>query len=438
MQKKNYNPNQRNRKYRPTGGGGKPRPANNSSIPGVPRENAGGRHNPRHRSREQSIHIEPGDPATYYNVTGALELHPDGYGFLRDPNNDYTRIITDPFVPGSLIEKYGFREGVLLTGMVQPGTKTQGPRLREVLDVDGLPPDDYVTVPPFDERTPINPEEWLRLETGAQPLTTRVMDILTPLGKGQRALIVAPPRSGKTILLHHISQAVVKNHSDVKVIILLIDERPEEVTDFRRAVNAEVVASSLDREIESHVRLSQLVIERCRRLAEMGKDVFLLMDSITRLARAFNKHVGNTGRTMTGGVDIKAMDIPKKLFATARAFEGGGSLTIVGTALIETGSRMDDLILQEFKGTGNMELVLDRRLAEQRIWPAIDIGLSGTRREEKLFPAEILHGATLIRRTLSSRNPVDAMETLTTKLSKFNSNAEFFYQFLKGAKSQMD
>jgi len=438
MQKKNYNPNHRNRKFRTSGGGGKPRPANNSSIPGVPRENAGGRHNPRHRSREQSVHIEPGDPATYYKVTGALELHPDGYGFLRDPCNDYTRIITDPFVPGSLIERYGFREGVLLTGMVQPGTKTQGPRLREVLDVDGLPPDDYVNIQPFDERTPINPEEWLRLETGVQPLTTRVMDILTPLGKGQRALIVAPPRSGKTILLHHISQAVVKNHPDVKVIILLIDERPEEVTDFRRAVNAEVVASSLDREIESHVRLSQLVIERCRRLAEMGKDVFLLMDSITRLARAFNKHVGNTGRTMTGGVDIKAMDIPKKLFATARAFEGGGSLTIVGTALIETGSRMDDLIFQEFKGTGNMELVLDRRLAEQRIWPAIDIGLSGTRREEKLFPAEILHGATLIRRTLSSRNPIDAMETLTTKLGKFNSNAEFFYQFLKGAKSQMD
>jgi transcription termination factor Rho len=264
------------------------------------------------------------------------------------------------------------------------------------------------------------------------------MDIFTPLGKGQRALIVAPPRSGKTILLQHISQAVVKNHPDIKVIVLLIDERPEEVTDFRRAVNTEVVASSLDREIESHVRLSQLVLERCSRLAEMGKDVFLLMESITRLARAFNKQVGKSGKTMTGGVDIRAMEVPKKLFAKARAFEGGGSLTIVGTALIETGSRMDDLIFQEFKGTGNMELVLDRRLAEQRIWPAIDVSSSGTRREEKLFPPEILHGATLIRRTLSSRNPIDAMETLTAKLGKFNSNAEFFYQFLKGAKSQID
>ncbi|MDR1963952.1 MAG: transcription termination factor Rho, partial [Planctomycetaceae bacterium] len=382
--------------------------------------------------------MELGDPNAYYEVTGALELHPNGYGFLRDPNNDYARIITDPFVPGSMIEKYGFREGVLISGLIQPGTKTQGPRLREIKDVDGILAEDYPNIKPFDERTPINPEEWLRLETGPQPLTTRVMDILTPLGKGQRALIVAPPRSGKTILLHHISQAIVKNHTDVKVIILLVDERPEEVTDFRRAVNAEVVASSLDREIESHVRLAQLVVERCRRLAEMGKDVFLLLDSITRLARAFNKWVGNTGRTMSGGVDIKAMDIPKKLFATARAFEEGGSLTIVGTALIETGSRMDDLIFQEFKGTGNMELVLDRKLAERRIWPAIDIGQSGTRREEKLFPPEILHAATLIRRTLSSRNPTDAMEALTTRLLKSNSNAEFFFQFLKSAQSRLD
>lgn len=435
MPKKSSNGNRRNIRGRNGGGGGRPRPAPNSGVGGANRNtkkpNKAG-------NGGVGANIEPGDPSTYYEVTGALELHPNGYGFLRDPNNDYTRIITDPFVPGSMIEKYNFREGVLISGLIQPGTKTQGPRLREIKDVDGIAADDYPNIIPFDERTPINPEEWLRLETGPQPLTTRVMDILTPLGKGQRALIVAPPRSGKTILLHHISQAVVKNHPDVKVIILLIDERPEEVTDFRRAVNAEVVASSLDREIESHVRLAQLVVERCRRLAEQGKDVFLLMDSITRLARAFNKWVGNTGRTMSGGVDIKAMDIPKKLFATARAFEEGGSLTIVGTALIETGSRMDDLIFQEFKGTGNMELQLDRKLAERRIWPAIDIGLSGTRREEKLLPPEVLHAATLIRRGLSSRNPIDAMETLTAKLARFNSNAEFFYQFIKSPQSRLD
>ena len=366
-------------------------------------------------------------------------MHPNNYGFLRSPENDYRRVLSDPFIPGSMIDKYKFREGVLIHGLVQPGTKNQGPRLREIIDVDGLSPDDFPNIKPFDERTPINPEEWLRLETGPEPLTTRVMDILTPLGKGQRALIVAPPRSGKTILLHHISQAVVKNHPDVKVIILLVDERPEEVTDFQRAVNAEVIASSLDREVESHVRLAQLVVERCRRLAEQGKDVFLLMDSITRLARAFNKYVTSTGqgRTMTGGVDIKAMDIPKKLFATARAFEEGGSLTIVGTALIGTGSRMDDLIYEEFKGTGNMELVLDRELAEQRIWPAIDIGKSATRREEKLFSPDVLKAATLIRRGLASRNPVDAMETLVSKLARFNSNAEFFYQFLD-SRTRMD
>ncbi|MDR1923113.1 MAG: transcription termination factor Rho [Planctomycetaceae bacterium] len=421
------NDNRRNYRFRPSGTGGRTRPAPNIGVVGT-------------LAKYEDMKAKQGisDTEEFYEVSGALELHPNGYGFLRLPVNDYARIITDPFVPGSMIEKYGFREGVLITGTVQQGTKTQGPRVRDIKDVDGISPDDYPSIKLFDERTPINPQEWLRLETGAQPLTTRVMDILTPLGKGQRSLIVAPPRSGKTVLLHHISQAIVQNHPDVKVIILLIDERPEEVTDFRRAVNAEVIASSLDREIESHVRLAQLVIERCRRLAEMGKDVFLLLDSITRLARAFNKWVGNTGRTMSGGVDIKAMDIPKKLFATARAFEEGGSLTIVGTALIETGSRMDDLIFQEFKGTGNMELVLDKKLAERRIWPAIDIGQSGTRREEKLLPPESLHAATLIRRGLSSRNPSEAMETLTAKLARFNSNDEFFYQFIKGPQSRLD
>jgi transcription termination factor Rho len=309
--------------------------------------------------------------------------------------------------------------------MVQRHRRGQGPRLKELLDVDGMAPDDYTKIKTFDELTPINPEEWLRLETGQHPISTRVMDLLTPLGKGQRALIVAPPRTGKTILLQHISNAISTNYPFVTMIVLLIDERPEEVTDMKRCVNGEVFASSLDNDIESHVRLSQLTIERCKRLTEMGKDVFLLMDSITRLARAFNKWVGNTGRTMSGGVDIKAMDIPKKLFATARAFEEGGSLTIVGTALIDTGSRMDELIFQEFKGTGNMELVLDRKLSDRRVWPAIDIEQSGTRREEKLLPESTLRAATMLRRTLSSMHHVDAMEQLTTKLDKFKSNADF-------------
>ena len=375
-----------------------------------------------------------GEPGPVEPGSGILELHPNGYGFLRSPSNNYAREMTDPFVPGSMIEKYGLREGLFINGMVQAGRRQQGPRLRELTDVDGMPPDDYKNVKSFDELTPINPENWLKLEVGPEPLTTRVMDLLTPLGKGQRALIVAPPRTGKTILLQHISQGISTNYPDVKLIVLLIDERPEEVTDMKRAVNGEVVASSLDRDIESHVRLSQLVVERCKRLAEMGKDVVMLMDSITRLARAFNKWVGNTGRTMSGGVDIKAMDIPKKLFATARLFEEGGSLTIVGTALIDTGSRMDELIFQEFKGTGNMELVLDRKLADRRVWPAIDISQSGTRREEKLLPAETLRAVTMLRRTLSTMHPVDAMEQLTSKLAKFKSNKEFI-DLISGSKA---
>jgi transcription termination factor Rho len=356
---------------------------------------------------------------------GLLEMHPNGYGFLRSPTNNYSRERTDPFVPGTMIEKYRLRQGVMIRGMVQQPRRQQGPRLREILDVDGMPPDDYMNVKTFDSLTAINPEVWYRLETGTEPLTTRVMDLLTPLGRGQRALIVAPPRTGKTILLQHISNGISTNYPEVKLIVLLVDERPEEVTDMRRNVNGEVVASSLDMDVESHVRISQLIVERCKRLAEMGRDVFLLMDSITRLARAFNKWVGNTGRTMSGGVDIKAMDVPKKLFATARAFEEGGSLTVVGTALIDTGSRMDELIFQEFKGTGNMELVLDRKLADRRVWPAMDITQSGTRREELLHDPATLHSVTMLRRTLTSMNPVEAMEQLVRQLGRFRSNAEF-------------
>jgi len=394
--------------------------------PGGTRQRPRGRPGPRPSPKQQGFDgPDNGEPGPVEPGGGVLEMHPNGYGFLRDPKSNYMREMTDPFVPGSMIDKFGLREGVHIHGMVQPGRRNQGPRLREITDVDGMKPEDYREVKGFDQLTPINPEYWLRLETGPQPLTTRVMDLLTPVGKGQRALIVSPPRAGKTILLQHISQGISTNYPDIKLIVLLIDERPEEVTDMIRAVDGEVVASSLDRDIESHVRLSQLVVERCRRLAEMGKDVVLLLDSITRLARAFNKWVGNTGRTMSGGVDIKAMDIPKKLFATARLFEEGGSLTVVGTALVDTGSRMDELIFQEFKGTGNMELVLDRKLADRRIWPAIDITQSGTRREEKLLPPEMLHAVTMLRRTLCTMHPVDAMEQLTTKLAKFQSNQEF-------------
>ncbi len=368
---------------------------------------------------------ENGEPIPLEPGVGVLEMHPNGYGFLRSAENNYVRERTDPFVPAQMIDRYRLREGVFVKAMVQPGRRQQGPRVREIEEVEGMRPDDYSNVKTFDQLTPINPETWLRLETGQQPITTRVMDLLTPLGKGQRALIVAPPRTGKTVLLQQVSQAISENHPELNLVMLLVDERPEEVTDMRRSVKGDVLASSLDCDVESHVRLSQLVIERCKRMAETGKDVFLLMDSITRMARAFNKWVGNTGRTMSGGVDIKALDIPKKLFATARVFEEGGSLTIVATALIDTGSRMDELIFQEFKGTGNMELVLDRKLSDRRVWPSIDISQSGTRREEKLLDPNTLHAVGMLRRTLSSMHHVDAMEQLTKQLAKFKSNREF-------------
>jgi transcription termination factor Rho len=408
----------RRRRYRRGGGGGGgPPPAGAGAVDMDSEGMRPPEPEPEVAENGEPIPLEPGQ--------GVLEMHPNGYGFLRSVETNYTRERTDPFVPATMIERYRLREGVFIKALVQPGRRQQGPRVREIESVEGMPPDDYVNVKTFDQLTPINPETWLRLETGQQPITTRVMDLLTPLGKGQRALIVAPPRTGKTVLLQQVSQAVSANHPELSLVMLLVDERPEEVTDMKRSVKGDVLASSLDCDVESHVRLSQLVVERCKRMAETGKDVFLLMDSITRMARAFNKWVGNTGRTMSGGVDIKALDIPKKLFATARVFEEGGSLTIVATALVDTGSRMDELIFQEFKGTGNMELVLDRKLADRRVWPAIDISQSGTRREEKLLDPNTLHACNMLRRTLSSMHHVDAMEQLTKQLAKFKSNREF-------------
>lgn len=443
------NPRQQQRAPgRPAMGGGRPTgrynangrgPNSNAPAPG-PAQRGGARRLPNSRQSNYRGPYQPPRATDPYLVdqdrfddvavelheeSGMLEMHPNGYGFLRKAANNYSRERTDPFVPGTMIERFGLREGMQIRGMIRPGRGQTGPRVKEIMDVDGLEPEACLDIKPFDSLTPINPEEWYRLEIGPKPLTNRVMDLLAPVGKGQRALIVAPPRSGKTILLQHIAMGISTNYPDTKLIVLLVDERPEEVTDMRRNVNGEVIASSLDEEIESHVRLSQLVIERCKRLAEMGKDVFLLMDSITRLARAFNKWVGDSGRTMSGGVDIKAMDIPKKLFATARAFEEGGSVTIAGTALVDTDSRMDELIFQEFKGTGNMELVLDRKLAERRVWPSIDISKSGTRREELLLPERTLSAVTALRRTLTQMNPIEAMEQLTKQLGRFDSNAEF-------------
>jgi transcription termination factor Rho len=356
-----------------------------------------------------------------------LELHPKGYGFLRSAANDYGARDIDPFVSSTFVEKYRLREGVLINGEVGPGTRGQGPRVLEIQSIDGRPPEEFEHIKHFDNLTPINPFEQIKLETGPTPITMRVMDLLTPIGKGQRALIVSPPRSGKTMLMQDIAEAVSKNHPEIHLIVLLIDERPEEVTDMRRNVKGDVIASSMDRDVESHVRISQLVFERGKRLAESGKHCLILMDSVTRCARAFNKWIGGgrESKIGTGGLDVRALEIPRKMFGTARRFDEGGSLTVVATALIDTGSRMDEAIFQEFKGTGNMELVLSRELSDRRIWPAIDISKSGTRREEKILDPELFEEITMLRRSLVSMSPVEAMEQLTRIMPKFPSNREF-------------
>jgi transcription termination factor Rho len=363
-------------------------------------------------------------------VEGVLELTNKGFGFLRNPLKSFQPTPGDPYVSNALVDRFHLQAGLKLTGKIDPQQHNPnggGPRLIALDLIEGKDPALYKPRD-FDSLTPIDPHVWLRLETGAQPLTTRVMDLLTPIGKGQRGLIVAPPRSGKTVLLQHIALAVAQNYPEMKIIVLLVDERPEEVTDMKRTVKGDVFASSSDQDSEQHVRLAEIVFERAKRLAEQGEEVFLLLDSLTRLARAYNKEVGTSGRTMTGGIDVHALEIPKRLFGAARVFEEGGSLTILGTSLVETGSKMDDIIFQEFKGTGNMELVLDRKLADRRIYPAIDIPQSGTRKEEKLLPKDSLRFITLMRRVLAGMKPIEAMTLLVDKLSLTKTNDEFMDQ----------
>jgi transcription termination factor Rho len=363
--------------------------------------------------------------AEHTTTQGILELHPKGFGFLRNPTRHYAAQAGDPYVPAPLIQKHSLREGMLVGGTVEPPKKgASGPRLTTVVRVEGQEPR-QVAFRDWDELTPIDPHEHIQLEIPGGPLTTRVMDLFTPIGKGQRGLIVAPPRTGKTVLLSHIAQAVTQNHPEMHLIMLLIDERPEEVTEMRRTVKGEVVASSSDNDAGNHVRLAELVMERAKRLAEQGRQVFVLLDSLTRLARAYNKTAGNSGRTLTGGVDSRALEVPKRLFGAARVFEEGGSITVIGSCLVETGSRMDDVIFEEFKGTGNMELVLDRDLADRRIYPAINLGESGTRKEERLLKPDVLARVTLLRRYLIDMPPVQAMEALLKQMEKAPSNQAF-------------
>lgn len=355
---------------------------------------------------------------------GYLEISEKGFGFLRTPENHFAPKPTDIFVTPDTIKKHFLREGAFIRGKLQPPHRGSSPQLKEILEVNGMPFEEYTRSIRFENLTTVDPYEKFKLETTPDLIETRIIDLVTPIGKGTRGLIVAPPRTGKTTILKQIANAITTNHPEVYVLVLLIDERPEEVTDFQRSVKAEVVASSNDQDLETHVRLSRFMIERCRRMVEAKKDVFVLLDSLTRVARAYNSVHGGSGRTMTGGVDARALEIPRKIFASARKIEEGGSLTIIATALIETGSRMDELIFQEFKGTGNMELVLDRKLADRRLFPAIDIPRSGTRKEEKLFPKHQIEAVRKLRRMMVDLQPVEAMETLQAALKKHRTNDE--------------
>jgi len=359
---------------------------------------------------------------------GVLELLPDGFGFLRSPEYNYLPCPDDIYVSPSQIRRFGLRNGSIIAGQIRPPKESEKYfALLRVEAVNYEDPDVLTEKVTFGDLTPLHPNERFRLETTAEEISMRIVDIATPVGKGQRGLIVAPPRTGKTILLEKIANAISTNHKDVILIILLIDERPEEVTEMIRATDddVEVISSTFDEPSSRHVQVAEMVIEKAKRLVEYGQDVVILLDSITRLARAYNSEAPHSGKILTGGVDSNALEKPKKFFGAARNVEEGGSLTILATALIDTGSKMDEVIFEEFKGTGNMELHLDRRLVDRRTWPAIDISRSGTRREELLMDPKELELVYRLRRVLSDMNPVEAVELLKSRLQKVQSNAEF-------------
>ncbi|ACI21158.1 transcription termination factor Rho [Thermodesulfovibrio yellowstonii] len=358
---------------------------------------------------------------------GVLEILPEGFGFLRSPDYSYLPSPDDIYVSPSQIRKFGLRTGDLITGQIRPPKENERYfALLKVESINGKPVEESIIRPLFDNLTPYYPTEKINLEYNPADYSTRVMDLLTPVGKGQRGLIVAAPRTGKTMLLQSIAKAIKKNHSEIYLIVLLIDERPEEVTDWRRQVTgAEIISSTFDEPAQRHCQVSEMVIERAKRLVEEGEDVVILLDSLTRLARAYNAITPASGKVLSGGLEATALQKPKRFFGTARNIEEGGSLTIIATALVETGSRMDDVIFEEFKGTGNMEVHLDRKLADKRIFPSIDIGASGTRKEELLVAPDVLNKVWILRKVLSTLSPIEAMEFLLSKLKGTKSNKEF-------------
>ena len=370
--------------------------------------------------------IENSTPRPQIEVSGVLEPDKNKSGQLLDPHRNGKSRPTDPYVPRELLHRFKLKRGSFVVGKALHDERFSNPKVRFIDTVDGLPLEERRRKPDFTQLLTITPDKQIRLEASDGRMTTRVMDLFCPVGKGQRGLIVAPPRTGKTTLLKDIAKGVLENHPECHLMILLVDERPEEVTDFRRDLpQAELYASSNDEEIEHHLQIADLAIERAKRLVEVGKDVVLLIDSLTRLARAHNAARGNSGRTMTGGLDVRALERPRQIFSAARNTEDGGSLTIVASALIETGSRMDDLIFQEFKGTGNMEMVLDRKAAELRIWPAINLGASGTRKEELIMDAKTLEASHFLRRAMAGAKIEDATETLVSRLAQTKTNDDF-------------
>jgi len=359
---------------------------------------------------------------------GTLEVMTDGYGFLRSPEYSYVASADDVYVSPSQIRRFGLRKGQVIRGLIRPPKETETYfALLRVEAINDRDPKDVHDLSTFENLTPLHPDERIHLETKSEIIETRVIDLVSPMGFGQRALIVAPPRTGKTVLLQQMTTAIAENHPDVHVIVLLVDERPEEVTDFKRSTpdSVEVVASTFDEEATRHIQVAEMVMEKARRLVEFGENVVILMDSITRLARGYNNGMPSTGKIGTGGVDSKALIRPKKFFGSARNIEDGGSLTIIGTALVDTGSKADEVIFEEFKGTGNSELHRTRKLVEKRIWPAIDIAASGTRREELLLDPKEHELVGRLRKVVSDMSPVEAMEMLRTRMMKTKSNAEF-------------
>jgi transcription termination factor Rho len=357
---------------------------------------------------------------------GVLEILSDGFGFLRSPDYNYLPGPDDIYVSPSQIRRFNLRTGDVVAGQIRP--PKEGERYFALLKVEAInyeEPERAREKILFDNLTPLYPQEQLKLEHAPQEYTARIIDLLTPIGKGQRGLVVAAPRTGKTMMLQSLAHGIAQNHKEVILIVLLIDERPEEVTDMQRSVRAEVVSSTFDEPPTRHVQVAEMVIEKAKRLVEHGKDVVILLDSITRLARAYNAVVPPSGKLLSGGVDANALRGPKKFFGSARNIEDGGSLTIIGTALIDTGSRMDEVIFEEFKGTGNMEIHLDRRLMDKRIFPAIDINRSGTRKEELLLPKDVLNRVWILRKLLAQLNTVEAMEFLMDKMQGTKNNQEF-------------